>query len=503
MAIDLQSLDLEKLGAELSFAEFVKQAWAVIEPATPLVWSWSMDAICSALQAVSEGRIHRLLVNVPPGFSKSLLVNVFWPAWEWGPRGMPALRYISASYAEGLATRDLVRCRDLLMSDWFSERWPVEFKADQNKKTLFENTSTGWRFATGVGGSLTGYRGDRAIVDDPHSVKTAESDAEREEANRWFAETLSTRYNNEKTFAIVVIMQRLHTRDVSGMILKDPKGWRHLLLPMEFEADRRCSLPEVLVPSPSDAGALVPFIDPRTEDGDLLCPERFSRTGVDELKRAMSAHGGSYAVAGQLQQRPTPRDGGMFPSKFARIVDAPAPAGSRRVRGWDLAASENGKATVGLVLAETPAGGLIIEDLQRFFCEPAETEERFEQVHGRDPRTLSWSIPQDPGQAGKVQKLAFARLLHGRDLHFSTESGDKWTRASPVASQWCAGNVAMVRAPWNDVLIAELALHPNGEFSDIGDALSRAYGFLLLRVDDEIGLVPGVCVEGPRVGPRD
>ena len=460
-----------------SLYEFVRQAWPVLEPAAVLTEGRLLRTICDLLQQVSDGKIKRLLINVPPGCTKSMLVNVLWPAWEWGPRGEPSLRYISASYEQGLAVRDMVKCRDLIKSEWYQARWPIEMKEDQDQKTYYANTATGWRFAASVRGALTGYRGDRILIDDPHSVKTAESEAEREESLRWFTETLPTRLNKADESVMVVIMQRLHERDVSGLILKELKDeWTCVVLPMEFEPERACR----------------PW-DWREKDGDLLWPERFSRGAVDALKKTLSSRGGTYAVAGQLQQRPVPRGGGMFPSRYAQYMDLPEKFG-RRVRGWDLAATKDGgAATVGLKLCITPDGRLIIEDVRRLQGSPREVEQAILSCARADGPSVAISLPQDPGQAGKSQKSALAKLLHGYIVHFSPESGDKADRARPIAAQWESSNVWMVRGVWNDRFTGELEIFPNGEYLDQGDALSRSYGYLLMQVVEDLGTLSGSC----------
>lgn len=279
--------------AEASLAEFAKQAWHVLEPATSLKWGWALDAICLHLQAVSDGEILRLLMNVPPGSMKSLLTSVIWPAWEWGPLGEPSLRYLSTSHKQDLAVRDNVKCRRLIQSDWYQERWPISIVGDQNEKKKFENDKTGFREAMAFT-SMTGSRGDRVILDDPLSVDDANSDAAIIAAESTFREALPTRVNNDES-AIVVIMQRLHEKDTSGIILKEALGYEHLMLPMEFEEKRRCR-------------TSVGFVDPRKEEGELMFPERFSAKTVSELKRTL----GDAAYAGQMQQRPNPAGGGIL-----------------------------------------------------------------------------------------------------------------------------------------------------------------------------------------------
>src|SRR5690606_25612629 len=190
-----------------------------------------VDAICEHLEAITAEQISRLLINIPPGTMKSTLCSVFWPAWEWGPKGMPHHRIIGASHEQGLATRDTLKMRRLVTSEWFQARWPIRLTGDQNQKTYYENDSTGFRQACAVA-SMTGRRGDRVVWDDPHSVEASLSPAHRETALRVFQETLPTRLNNPASSAIVVVMQRLHQGDVSGFILEGDYGYEHLCLPM-------------------------------------------------------------------------------------------------------------------------------------------------------------------------------------------------------------------------------------------------------------------------------
>lgn len=279
--------------AEESLAEFAMQAWHVLEPSAELKWGWALEAICDHLEAVNMGQIHRLVMNVPPGSMKSLLTGVLFPAWEWGPRGMANMRYLSTAHKQDLAVRDNLKCRRLITSEWYQSRWPVKLVGDNNQKTKFENDSTGFREAMAFT-SMTGSRGDRVILDDPLSVDDANSEAALAAAETTFREALPTRVNNDQS-AIIVIMQRLHEKDTTGIILKEQLGYEHLCLPMRFERAKRCS-------------TSIGFVDPRKEEGELLFPERFSEKTVNELERTL----GEYATAGQLQQSPAPAGGGIL-----------------------------------------------------------------------------------------------------------------------------------------------------------------------------------------------
>jgi predicted phage terminase large subunit-like protein len=463
-----------------SLAGFVREAWAVLEPAAPYIHGWHIDAICAHLEAITLGRMTpRLLINVPPGTMKSLLVSVLWPAWEWGPCGLPAMRYVATSYSEKFVKRDSRRMRDLVSSEWYRSLWP-EIELSRAGEISFANTRTGFREGMAFG-SLTGARGDRVIIDDPHSTETAESEAERETTTRIFRESVPTRVNNPERSAIVVVMQRLHEKDVSGVIERLGLPYERLILPMEFEPERRCR-------------TSLGFEDPRTYAGELLFPERFPRDVVERDKVPM----GSYAVAGQFQQRPTPREGGLFKREWFDVVPAP-PAVRKIVRGWDLAATSakgktasGGPAYTAGVRLSWAAGTFYIEHVARAQAGPADVDRLLRNTADQDPPGTRISIPQDPGQAAKGQVLAFARLLAGKDVRFSPETGSKEQRAVPVSAQAEAGNIKIVAGPWNDAFLDELGLFPNGSHKDQVDALSRAFGELLAmtRVPDVPHVAP-------------
>ena len=198
--------------------------------------------------------------------------------------------------------------RRLLMSEWYQGHWGdrVKLTGDQNQKTKFENTATGFRQAAAAG-SITGARGDRVVIDDPLSVDGANSDAVRDSTNQWFLEAVPTRLNNPKSSAIVVVMQRLHEDDVSGIILDKELGYDHIMLPMRYDPTRA-------------APTMLDYRDPRTEDGELLFPERFPAEVVDRDEKAM----GPYATAGQFQQTPEPRGGGIIKRDWWQLWDADA-----------------------------------------------------------------------------------------------------------------------------------------------------------------------------------
>ena len=303
-AIDADKMlfEIERIKCERSLVEFIRQSWHVIE-SQRYDHNWHVDFIAAHLEAITDGTevdgdlYNRLLINIPPGMSKSLILNVFWPAWEWGPKNMPHLRYVCAAHKiENLSARDSRRMRELITSEWYQERWGdrVSLTKDQNEKLNFMNTAGGFRIATAMT-SLTGIRGDRVLIDDPHSVDSAASDAQRRSEVDTFLEAIPNRLNNPIESAIVVIMQRLHEEDVSGVILDKKLGYDHICLPMRYEPGRACV-------------TALGVEDPRSEEGELLFPRRFPQHVVDRDERVM----GPYATAGQHQQSPTPRGGGII-----------------------------------------------------------------------------------------------------------------------------------------------------------------------------------------------
>lgn len=412
------------------------------------------------MEAVSRGQIKRLLINVPPGMMKSLLVSVLWPAWEWATIS-PSLQYMTVSHDAEIAYRDAFKMRALVTSEWYQAIFPNVGRLTRAAADGFENEHTGWREPCAFG-SMTGKRADRLIIDDPHSTKKAESDAMRTEATRVWHEDVPTRINDVQRSAIIIIMQRIHVADLSALALKE--NYVHLMLPMEFEHETACSTP-------------IGFKDWRVLENELLFPERFPAAEVDRDKAQM----GSYAVAGQFQQRPVPRDGAMFKRAwFAnRMIAADAiPPGTRFIRHWDLAATakKTSARTAGVKLGRTPSGGYIVTNVILTQSEGAEVRGIIKTTAAIDGRDVEISLPQDPGQAGKVQAIDYVVMLDGYKAHAEPESGDKIMRAEPFSAQCEAGNVQIVLADWTEAYIDELCQFPSSKFKDQVDATSGAYG---------------------------
>lgn len=278
---------------EGSLSSFLRYAWKYIDPA-PYIHGWHIDAICEHLEAVARGELRHLIINQPPRTMKSSTVSVALLPWIWaqseiGPLCGPQTSMLYASYAQNLSLRDSLKSRRLIMSPWYQKLWGSRFSmtGDQNTKSRFENSKHGYRLATSVGGTLTGEGANLIAVDDAHNSVEAESALVRQGVLDWWDQSLSTRLNDPKTGAYLVIMQRLHENDLVGHIAENlGDDWTWLMLPMRYDSSRHCSTPI--------------FDDPRTEDGELLWPERLGEKEVQALERAL----GPAGTAGQLQQIP-------------------------------------------------------------------------------------------------------------------------------------------------------------------------------------------------------
>lgn len=511
---------LDKADASERLLDYTKYMWPVLEPGRPFVNGWAIGAVAEHLEAVTMGQINRLLINVPPGFMKSLETDVFWPSWEWGPRKRPDLRYVSASYSGDLTLRDNGKCRDLISSHRYQVQWGPQreelcsYMLDESKpcdcgavfhvrknfdaRGNFKNNHHGFKLASSVGGVGTGERGDRIIIDDPHSVKQSESEAIREETLRWFSEVMASRTNDAST-AFVVIMQRVHERDVSGLILSGDLGYTHLCIPQRYERNHphkyvgwqgRCHKEQTYANEvPAETCFQLGDGDPRVADGELAWPELWPEARVDQTEKEMSVWGGSYAISGQEQQRPTPRGGGMFQRKDFKLIRAnQAPQGGRTRRGWDLAGSQRktspytASVRIRLVRVQQspPMDMIIVENVTRDHWTPHLVNVNLKAIADLDGKgKVIQDLPQDPGQAGLAQKAAFATLLAGHLLHFSPETGSKEERAAILAAQSEGGNVYLIEADWNAPYVAELCSFPRGQFADQVDASSRCYAGLL------------------------
>lgn len=307
MRSDFDLALVERALYKRSLTEFVKAAWHVIEPATPLLWNWHLDAICVHVQALIEdkpGTPQNLLMNVPPGTMKSLVTSVFLPAWVWLRR--PSWRACFASGTPSVVTRDSLKCRALIKSEWYQKTFAPEWQIskDQDEKQLFSNTAGGLRQGVSAGGAITGVRADCLLADDPNNASDIHSKAHRTSINEnWWDAAWHNRIADPARSKRIIIMQRLHEEDLAGYLLaKEGDQWAHLCLPMEF--DKNLSKTTWLG-----------WTDPRRREGELLFPQRFDAAYLESERKTL----GSAGYAGQMQQRPAPAAGNRFKREWWRF----------------------------------------------------------------------------------------------------------------------------------------------------------------------------------------
>lgn len=397
------------------------------------------------------------MINMPPGSAKSTYGSVLFPAWLLAQR--PGLDLIGASntstLAEGFSRRVMGVIRD--------NTQVLGYGLTRESAEQWETSSRGKYRAAGVGGAIAGTRADCVIIDDPtRSRADAESETIRESQWNWFTGDLRTRL--KPAASIVVIMTRWHPDDLGGRLLENQPGlWRVVSLPAIAGED--------------DALGRQP--------GEWLWDGDPAYGYGAELRRVHSeyeAAGATRDWAALYQQAPRPSEGALFKTTLIPVLDA-APSGRNVVRAWDLAATQqtgtrNPDWTVGVKLLRTDDSRYIVLDVVRIRGGPDEVEQTIVNTAQQDGRGVRVSIPQDPGQAGKQQVLYLTRKLSGFVVESSPETGDKATRAAPVASQVNIGNVSIVSGSWNNVFLDELAGFPNGQKDDQVDAFSRAFGMV-------------------------
>jgi hypothetical protein len=307
-----------------SFKDFVISAWPYMD-ATPYIDNWHIDALCDHLQALYEGDIKRLIINIPPRCSKTLIGCIALPAWIWSKE--PQHKFIYGSNKLALAEDSSLKCRDLIISPWYRHFFRDEFqlRKDNFGKRYFSNNKMGARLSVSVDSSVVGFGADTIFIDDGNCSKGVYSEVQRNASNTWIDSAVSSRINNPDKFRLVIQQQRLHEQDLSGYYLsKELKDTVHLFIPMEYESSRKCV---------TTFGEWE-WSDPREKDCELLWPDRFNKQWVEITKKDM----GSLIYAGQHQQRPSSADGTTFKDEwFGFWEEETSPECSFVIQSWDTA----------------------------------------------------------------------------------------------------------------------------------------------------------------------
>ena len=506
ISIDEQLRDLDRADCEDSLYQFFINGWKYIDPA-PFAYGWPIEAVAEHLQAVVDGEIKRLIINIPPRCAKSSLTSVAFPAFTWAQRRKsdtsgPGVQFLHASYSQILTLRDSTKCRRLIESPWYQSLWGDRYHLmpDQNTKSRFDNDRGGSRLSTSVGSSLTGEGGNIIVVDDPNAAQEAFSEATIATTIEWWDGALSTRLNNAKTGAFVVIQQRLSEEDLTGHILsKDVGNWTHLCLPMRYEPERS------FVTS-------IGWEDPRTEAGELLWPERFGEPEVEELEAKM----GPWTAAGQLQQRPEPKGGGVIKREWWQLWEREKfPPMDYVMAALDTAyttKTENDYSamTVWGVFSGGDQKALATRVIGRDEETISVIKRTYTQEHPKVMMIFAWQERLELHELVlkvsqtmkdfKVDKLLIENKAAGisvaqeiRRLYahedfavqlYDPKSQDKLSRLYSVQHLFAEGLIYAPDRSWADQVITQVSTFPKGKHDDLVDTVSMG-----LRHMREIGLL--------------
>lgn len=492
-----------------SFFAFVQEFWDIIIEEEP-IWNWHIPYLCTELEkcfysvVMKKTRKHDLIINIPPGTSKSTVATVMFPTWCWIAK-LPKnkyrnyykryakkqgktidevreitgryFRFITGSYAEKLSIEHSEYALQIVQSDRFQRYFPeVKLRKNKMAKSNFVNRTKGQRFTTSVGATVTGVHAHIIVIDDPVDPNKSISDKERETANRWTDQTLSTRKVDKRVTITILIMQRLH--------LDDPTG--HMVTSRGLS-----KIKHIVLPATTDYEIKPPELADNYING-YLDPIRMNEGVLEESKRTM----GVYGYAGQFGQNPTPKEGAMFQEDWFEVVDSAPAKVDKRVRGWDLAATSEAEAAItrsepaytACVLMSRKGSTFYIEHVFQERLDSSKLRTAMKNIATQDGKEVIIDFPQDPGQAGKAQAKELIAHLSGHIVKCSVESGDKLLRLDPFSSQCQVGNVKLVSGPWVRKYLDQLIVIPNGKFWDMADATSRAFNNLHIPSGKKAGV---------------
>jgi len=467
--------------ARRSLHRFIKEFWHVLS-GDPFADNWHIKYICDEIEQVfwrvklRKDKLYDLVINVPPGTTKSTIVAKMFPVWAW--LNDPVISFITGSYSSPLALEHSDASRDIMGCEQFKEWYPwIAIKPGQDTKSKYQNHwadaqgrlhNGGKRFTTSVGGTVTGMHGHIIIIDDPINPLDAEmSESLRKEANVWVDRTLSSRKSIKQVTPIIMIMQRLHQDDPTGHYLGMDIPVKHIKLPGEIRAGDKNTMPN----PPELAEFYV---------NGLLDPDRLGRVTLDDMLTQL----GQFGYAGQVDQHPIPPGGGMFKTQQLRILSETPERGqtSRRVMYWDKAATPGGgDYTVGVLMWEMKgkvSPKYIIIKIVRGQWDSHERERRIKEEANICGRDVQYIVEQEPGSGGKESAESTIRNLAGFKVKADRPTGDKQLRSDVFSVQVNNGNVGIVNGPWLELYKEEMEFFPLGKYDDQVDASAGAFNQL-------------------------
>ena len=467
-----------------SLYNFIVYFWPIVSSHN-FVGNWHIEYLCRELEQIAirvaekKPKEYDLIINLPPGSTKTITVSIMFPVWCWTIWHW--MRFICASYSEKLSLESAEASRELIRSARFQQIYPfLEIKDDKDVKSNYRvvkkfidtspagrvprYTAGGFRFSTSVGGTLMGFHGDILIVDDPLNPMQSVSEIELGNANRWMEQTLSTRKTDKLISPTILIMQRLHQDDPTGHWLnKQKENIRHICLPGEIQNYHDLVRPAELV---------------KNYHNGLMDINRLPW----EVLKDLEADLGQYGYAGQIGQNPTPPGGGMF--KVDRLTVLTAPPHPlhivKTVRYWDKAGTETLHApfTAGVKMCLLKNSKWVIMDVKRGRWGTEERESIIRSTAEADGIECQVWVEQEPGSGGKESAQGTILNLGGFSVYADRPSGKKELRADPFSVQVNNGNVSLLIGMWHNTYIEEMRFFPSSTFKDQIDASSGAFSKL-------------------------
>lgn len=457
---------IDRCICQMSYVEFIKEAWNIIEPSTPFQINWHIEMIAGKLQEIIERleageEATNLVINVPPGTTKSTLVTKMLTPWVW--TRSPSLKVIIGTYESSLAVNHALKSRDIMQSEWYRKCWGDVFrlKIDKNVKTEYENSRAGTVITTSVGGTVIGKHGDLIIIDDPNNPNVSISRRELDAVNNWHDLVLSTRMTNKRTSCKIIVMQRIGQNDLSEYVLsKDNERWEHICLPAEEDQNV----------SPAEWRKY--YID------GLLDPVRLDR---EALRRMLSSLG-SAGYAGQMQQRPAPPEGNIIKGEWLQ-TETIGNFNSLRSRHpiiffLDTAYTEETSNDPSGIIATCKLDNTLYilnaKKVRMGFPELVRFVQGFARQNGYDHQS---SIRIEPKANGLslIQQLRASTSLNVTQTPSPSES--KEIRLNAIAPTLECGRVKLIEGAWNRDFVDEVTGFPMMKHDEYVDLLCYAVDY--------------------------
>jgi predicted phage terminase large subunit-like protein len=445
------------------FCSFLERCFYQLNPCAEFLTNWHHEVIASKLEACRQGKLRRLIINVPPRSLKSLAASIAFPAWVLGHNS--AAQLLCISYAQDLSDKFARECRSIMTSDWYKRTFSTRLSAQKQSVEEFVTTVNGYRLATSVGGVITGRGADFIIIDDPLKPEDAESEALRKATNQWYDNTLFSRLNDKRTGCIILIMQRLHEDDLVGHVLAQ-ESWELLRFPAIAEAAE-----QFVVTTPSGVRTFT------RQEGDVLHPEREPLMLLQNIRKTL----GERNFAGQYQQAPAPPEGTLVKQEwFRRYAPHEQPKRFEQViQSWDTAnkVSELSDYSV------CTTWGIRVKQIYLLdvFRQRLEFPELKRAVKQRAALFKAGVILIEDRASGTqlIQELR-SEGLH--QVKACKSAKDKVMRMHAQTPKIEGGFVYLPReAPWLPEYLHELTTFPGAKYDDQADSTSQALEWITIK----------------------